>query len=149
MWVQGSPLSRTDGAGLPVSFTSLLGAGSQEVNHIQMVADVSQDLEFGHQSFVLAGCGPLCVRSKLKSGLGTMGLLPPCPGGCFRPALLVCPCFIDSPTVCERANILCSALRPLCGRVSHRTAPSGGPGCADNVPTQSGCLTTPFQRLPF
>lgn len=57
----------------PVSFTSLLGAGSQEVDHIQMMSDVSQDLEFGHQSFVLTGRGPLCVRSKEKSGLRDNG----------------------------------------------------------------------------
>lgn len=72
----------------PVSFTSLLGAGSQEVDHIQMMANVSQDLEFGHQSFVLTGCGPLCVRSKEKSGLrdnGAASALPwrqhACPPG--------------------------------------------------------------------
>lgn len=33
-----------------------------------MVADVGQDLELGHQSLVLAGRGPLCVRGKGESG---------------------------------------------------------------------------------
>lgn len=89
----------------PVSFTSLLGAGSQEVNHIQMMADVGQDLEFGHQSFVLTGCGPLCVRSKEKSGLWDNGAASalPCAGG-RMPATLVCPCFINFPTFCERPS---------------------------------------------
>lgn len=150
------------------SFTSLLGAGSQEVNHIQMMADVSQDLEFGHQSFVLTGCGPLCVRSKEKSGLRDNGaasalpwrLLPPCPGGCM-PALLVCPCFINLPTFCERPSRQTVFIPPtLLGQhplyrtearcvdgVSHRkTLPFGGPGCADNVLTQSRPLTTSLSR---
>lgn len=48
----------------PFSFTSLLGTGSQQVDYVQMVANVGQDLELCHQSFVLAGRGPLCVRSK-------------------------------------------------------------------------------------
>lgn len=52
----------------PLAFTSLLGTGSQEVDNVQVMADVSQDLEFSHQSFVLTGCGPLCVRSKEESG---------------------------------------------------------------------------------
>lgn len=53
-----------DGAGPPFPFTSLLGAGSQQVDDIQVVADVGQDLELGHQSLVLTGRGPLCVRIK-------------------------------------------------------------------------------------
>lgn len=48
----------------PFFFTSLLGTGSQQVDYVQMVANVGQDLELSHQSFVLAGRGPLCVRSK-------------------------------------------------------------------------------------
>ena len=40
-----------------------------------MVADVGQDLELGHQSLVLAGRGPLCVRGKGESGQRDSGAL--------------------------------------------------------------------------
>lgn len=88
------------------SFTSLLGAGAQEVDHVQMVANVSQDLEFRHESLVLASRGPLCVRSKEESGHGTMGLLPPrglhsCPP-CL--SLLTRGCSINFPTFCKRPS---------------------------------------------
>lgn len=59
----------------PTPPTSLLGAGSQQVDDIQMVAYVGQDLELGHQSLVLTGRGPLCVRSKGKSGRRDSGAL--------------------------------------------------------------------------
>lgn len=45
----------------------MLGTGSQQVDDVQMVADVGQDLELSHQCFVLAGRGPLCVRSEEES----------------------------------------------------------------------------------
>lgn len=40
-----------------------------------MVADVGQDLELGHQSLVLAGRGPLCVRGKGELGRRDSGAL--------------------------------------------------------------------------
>lgn len=40
-----------------------------------MVADVGQDLELGHQSLVLAGRGPLCVRGKGELGQRDSGAL--------------------------------------------------------------------------
>lgn len=39
--------------------TSWLGAGSQEVHHIQMVPNVVEDFQFSHQSLVFTGCGSL------------------------------------------------------------------------------------------
>lgn len=52
-----------------------------------MVANVGQDLELSHQSFVLAGCGPLCVRNKEESGRQDNGALS---AGGGIPALHVC-----------------------------------------------------------
>lgn len=87
------------------SFTSLLGTGSQQVDYIQMVADVGQDLELSHQSFVLAGCGPLCVRHKEESGRQDNGALS---AGGGIPALRVCQCsagcFVNFPTFCRKTG---------------------------------------------
>lgn len=87
----------------PSSFTSLLGTGSQKVDYIQMVANVGQDLELSHQSFVLAGCGPLCVRKKEGSGRQDNGALSA--GGGIS-ALHVCQCSagccVNFPTFCRK-----------------------------------------------
>jgi hypothetical protein len=101
------------------AFTSLLCAGSQQVNHVQMVANVGQDLELSHQSFVLAGCGPLCVRSKEESGPQDNGA--PSAGGGI-PAFLVCKCstgcFINFPTFCKKAS------SPDCFHYSYHPQPT-------------------------
>lgn len=39
--------------------TASLRAGSQQVDHVQMMSDVVQDLKLSHQSFVFAGCSSL------------------------------------------------------------------------------------------
>lgn len=39
------------------SLTVGLGAGPQQVDHVQVVTDVDQDLQLGHQGLVLAGRG--------------------------------------------------------------------------------------------
>lgn len=104
---------------LPFSITSLLGAGSQQVNHVQMVANVGQDFELSHQSFVLAGRGPLCVRSKEESGRQDNGA-PSAGGGIL--ALLVCQCsagcFTNFPTFCRKAK------SPDCFHYSHPPEPT-------------------------
>lgn len=86
-------------------FTSLLGACSQQVNHVQMVTNVGQDLELGHQSFVFTGRGSLCVRSEAESGWWHSRLLSRRGG---IPALSVCQgsaCgFTDFPTFCRKAR---------------------------------------------
>lgn len=38
------------------SLTSWLGAGTQQVNHIEMVANVNEDLEFRHKGSVFSVC---------------------------------------------------------------------------------------------
>lgn len=37
--------------------TVWLGAGPHQVHHVQVVTDVDQDLQLGHQGLVLAGRG--------------------------------------------------------------------------------------------
>lgn len=37
--------------------TARFGAGSQQVHHVQVITDVDQDLQLGHQGLVLAGRG--------------------------------------------------------------------------------------------
>lgn len=76
------------------------------------------------------------------------------------PALLVCPCFINFPTFCERPRhqtvfipptllsqhpLHCTEAHCVDG-VRHRTFPFGGPGRADNVLTQSRHLRTSLSR---
>lgn len=103
----------------PVSFTSLLGTGSQQVDYIQVVANVGQDLELSHQSFVLAGCGPLCVRSKEESRRQDNEALS---AGSGVPPLHVCQCsaccFINFPTFCRKAK------SPDCFHYSHPPEPT-------------------------
>ena len=93
------------GSGPSFSFTSLLGTGSQQVDHIQMVANVGQDLELSHQSFVLAGRGPLCVRNKEESRRQDNGALS---AGGGIPAPHACRgsdgCFTNFPTFCSKAR---------------------------------------------
>lgn len=163
-----APLSACAGSTALLScFTSLLGAGSQEVDHVQMMADVSQDLEFRHESLVLASCGPLCVRSKEESGHRTMGLLPPrrlhfCPP-CL--SLLTRGCSINFPTFCKRPSRQTVWIPPtllsqhpfvsqrgpearcVVG-VSHWPFPFGGPGCAQQC-ADSEKATSDRQRLPL
>lgn len=101
------------------SFTSLLRTGSQQVDYIQVVANVGQDLELSHQGFVLAGCGPLCVRSKEESRQQDNKALS---AGSGVPALHVCQCsaccFINFPTFCRKAK------SPDCFHYSHPPEPT-------------------------
>lgn len=39
------------------SLTVGFGAGSHQVHHVQVITDVDQDLQLGHQGLVLAGRG--------------------------------------------------------------------------------------------
>lgn len=104
---------------LSLSFTSLLGTGSQQVDYVQVVANVGQDLELSHQSFVLAGCGALCARSKEESRRQDNEALS---AGSGAPALHVCQCsaccFINFPTFCRKAK------PPDCFHYSHPPEPT-------------------------
>lgn len=58
------------GLGCP---TSGLGAGSQQVDHIQVMPDVDQDLQLGHQRLALIGRCALCLRETGQSLLDATG----------------------------------------------------------------------------
>lgn len=40
-----------------MKLTAWFGAGSDQIDHVQMVSDVNQDLQLRHQGLVLAGRG--------------------------------------------------------------------------------------------
>lgn len=145
----------------PFPITSLLGAGSQQVDYVQVMANVSQDLELSHQSFVFTGRSPLCVRSKEESGWQDNGSLS---AGGSIPALHVCQCsascFINFPTFFRKGESSHFFITPTLlsqhpfdyskpqssDGVNHWTFPLGGPSpvqqCADSE------LGTLWKHLP-
>lgn len=40
----------------PQTLTPWLGTGTQKIDHVEMVANVNEDLEFGHEGSVFAVC---------------------------------------------------------------------------------------------
>lgn len=53
----GGAAAHEQAAAAAASLTVCFGAGSQQVDHVQVITDVDQDLQLGHQGLVLAGRG--------------------------------------------------------------------------------------------
>lgn len=60
--ISDSFLTMTVFEGFKGILTTWFGAGSQKVDHIEMVTNMDEDLQLRHQSAVLAGGSALCWR---------------------------------------------------------------------------------------